>query len=434
MRRILKSLGLGLKSLLLHKLRSGLTVLGIVFGVAAVISMLAVGEGSSRDAQERIAALGATNIIFRSIKPTEESQASGGRPSRILNYGLKYDDYERAMATVPTIKRALPIREIRKQIRYLNRFLDGSVVGTTSDYLEFNRLEIDKGRFLTESDNEKYQNYAVLASDTAKTLFPFEDPIRKSVKLGGDYYTVVGVTRARVASAATGGGMSGKDYNKDVYIPINTCKLRFGERIMDNRSGSMSVEETQLSQITFQVATTEDVSPTAPLIEAAILGGQGLNADKPFHPKKDVTMTVPFELLEEARRTARQFSIILGTIASISLLVGGIGIMNIMLATVTERTREIGIRRALGAKRRDIVQQFLIETIVLSGVGGILGVMIGFLIPFLIRWFLPDQKTIVTTSSVLLAFGISVGIGILFGIYPARRAAMMDPIDALRHE
>jgi putative ABC transport system permease protein len=175
-----------------------------------------------------------------------------------------------------------------------------------------------------------------------------------------------------------------------------------------------------------QVGTIAEVRPTHPIIEAAV---------KPYHSlKKDVDIIVPYELLLEAQRTARQFSIILGTIASISLLVGGIGIMNIMLATVTERTREIGIRRALGAKRRDITQQFLIETIVLSGVGGVLGVCIGIGIPEILRYFAPDQEPVVTGSSVLLAFGISVAIGILFGLYPARRAALMDPIDALRHE
>ena len=231
--------------------------------------------------------------------------------------------------------------------------------------------------------------------------------------------------KERTSSAAIGGSLAGQDFNKDVYIPLNTCKLRFGERIVNSRAGSMEAEETQLSQITLQVGTTDEVQPTHPIIEAAI---------KPWHPKKDVNIIVPYELLLEARRTARQFSIILGTIASISLLVGGIGIMNIMLATVTERTREIGIRRALGAKRKDITQQFLIETVVLSGVGGLLGVTVGVIIPLLIIWFIPEQKAIVTAFSVALAFSISVGVGILFGLYPAQRAAMMDPIEALRHE
>ena len=176
-----------------------------------------------------------------------------------------------------------------------------------------------------------------------------------------------------------------------MYIPLNTCKLRFGERIIDSRSGSRQAEETQLTQITIQVGSMDEVLPTVPLIEAAY---------EPYHPKKDVEKTVPYDLLLQAQKQARQFAIILGTIAAISLLVGGIGIMNIMLATVTERTREIGIRRALGAKRRDITQQFLIETVVLSGVGGLLGVAVGFAIPRIIIFFIPDQKAIVTWTSV----------------------------------
>ncbi len=425
MGRIWRSLKLGMKSLLLHKLRSGLTVLGIVFGVAAVIAMLAVGEGSSREQQERLQALGATNIIVRSVKPTEETQAAGGRPSRILNYGLKYDDYDRLMATIPTIKKALPIREIRKEIRRLHYAIEGRVVGTTADYAEFNHLEIDRGRFLTEADNEHYENYAVLAQETALQLFPYEDPIGESVKLGSDYYTVIGVTKMRASSAGIGGSLAAQDFNKDAYIPLNTCKLRFGERILDNRSGQMSAEETQLSQITVQVHDISEVQPTDPVIRQII---------NPYHLKKDVDFTVPLELLLEAQRMARQWSIVLGSIAAISLLVGGIGIMNIMLATVTERTREIGIRRALGAKRRDITEQFVIESSVLSGVGGVLGVALGILIPIVIKYVTTDMKPIITTNSVLIAFCISVGVGIVFGLYPAMRAARMDPIEALRHE
>ncbi len=424
MGRIWRSLKLGLKSLLLHKLRSGLTVLGIVFGVAAVISMLAVGEGSSREQQQQLQALGAVNMIIRSVKPSEEAQAAGGRPARILNYGLKYEDYDRLLATVPTIKKALAIREIKKEIRYLNRSLEGRVVGTTNLYADFNHLVPDRGRFLSEADNASYENYAVLGHEVAQKLFPYEDPLEKSVKLGNDYYRVIGVTQRRGTSIAVGGASAGQDYNRDVYIPLNTCRLRFGERILDNRSGSMSAEETQLSQITIQVGDVSEVRPTAPIIEAAV---------KPWHPKKDVELIVPLELIEQAERTARQWSFVLGTIASISLLVGGIGIMNIMLATVTERTREIGIRRALGAKRRDITQQFLIESVVLSGVGGLLGVCLGVTIPYAIVYF-AEMKAYVTPTSVFLSFGISVGVGILFGLYPAQRAAMMDPIEALRHE
>ncbi len=435
MGRTWRSVKLGVKSLLLHKLRSALTILGIVFGVASVIIMLAIAEGTSRDAQERIAQLGATNIIYRSQKPSQEAQAgtSGRGPARVLNYGLKYADFDRIIATVPTITRALPIREIQKEIRRLNYSIEGRVVGTTHDYMEFNRLQIERGRFLTPSDNENYENYCVLGATTAATLFPYEDPKGQSIKLGADYYTVVGVTKERGGTANVGGSLAAQEYDKDVYIPINTCRIRFGERIISSRSGSQEAEETQLTQITVQVANIDDVPRTAPVVEAAVA---------PYHQeKKDVLLVVPYDLLAEAKRQALLSAILLGSIAAISLIVGGIGIMNIMLASVTERTREIGIRRAIGAKRRDIIQQFLIETVVLSGVGGIIGVLLGIGMPpaimLALKWLsisIENLKFIVTPLSVLVSFCVSVLVGILAGLYPARRAALMDPIDALRHE
>ena len=426
MGRIRRGIVLGLRSLLLHKLRSGLTTLGLMFGVAAVISMLAVGEGASRSAQRDIEQLGATNIILRSVKPSDDVQAATGQQaSLILRYGLTYADYRRIIETVPTVRHALPVREIRKQIRCLERALDGRVVGTTHDYAEFNHLEVVKGRFLERFDDELYRNCAVLAHAMAVALFPYGDPIGETINLGSDAYTVVGVTSERAATAVVGSSITGQDYNRDVYIPLNTCRLRFGERILEMRSGRFSAEETELTQLTIQVNSIDEVKPTASVLAESY---------EPYHPKKDVQMAVPYELLEQARRSARQFTIILGTIASISLLVGGIGIMNIMLATVTERTREIGIRRALGAKQRDITQQFLIECVALSAVGGFAGILVGMGIPRLIVYFFPDQKTIITVESVAIAFGVSVFVGILFGVYPARRAALMDPIEALRHE
>ncbi len=343
----------------------------------------------------------------------------------MLNYGLKYDDYERLLATVPTITKALPIREIRKEIRHLDRFIDGRVVGTTKDYAAFNHLTVPKGRFLNQADDDEYKNYAVLGFETAAKLFPYENPLENSVKIGSDYYTVIGVTGKRGSTASIGSSLAGQDYDKDVYIPLRTCRARFGERIVSFRSGSSEAEETQLSQITMSVADISQVTASVPVIRGAV---------EPFHQKKDVDLVVPYDLIQDAERTARTYSIILGTIASISLLVGGIGIMNIMLASVTERTREIGIRRALGAKRKDITLQFLIETVVLSSVGGLLGVAIGVGIPWVIVKFLPETKAAVTPESVIIAFTISVFIGILAGLYPAMRAAYMDPIEALRHE
>ena len=189
--------------------------------------------------------------------------------------------------TIPTIRKILPIREIRKQIRRGPNVIEGRVVGTTHEYADFNLLQIEKGRFLTASDNEKYQNYAVLAAETAEKLFPYEDPLNQSVKLGTDYYTVVGVTAQRATSAGIGGSLAAQDFNKDVYIPLNTCKLRFGERIVDNRSGSRQAEETQLTQITLQVNSIDDVLPTVPLVAGVVREvppQEGRGDDRPLRP------------------------------------------------------------------------------------------------------------------------------------------------------
>ena len=285
---------------------------------------------------------------------------------------------------------------------------------------------MERGRFLLPSDNEHYENYCVLAAETARTLFPYREP---AAAVGQDRPRLLHGRRRDpsrgCSTAGIGGSLAAQDFDKDVYIPLNTCRVRFGERIVSSRAGSMEAEETQLTQITLQVAEIEEVPMTAPVIEAAV---------KPYHKeKKDVDMVVPYDLLEQAKRQARIFSLVLGSIAAISLIVGGIGIMNIMLATVTERTREIGIRRALGAKRRDITQQFLIETVVLSGIGGVIGVAIGVFVPPLITQF-SEIKAVVTPGSVILVFGVSVLVGIVAGLYPANRAAKMDPIEALRHE
>jgi RNA polymerase sigma factor (sigma-70 family) len=224
-----------------------------------------------------------TYIEVRSLKPSEEAQASSGRPTRVLNYGLKYSDFDRMVETIPTIRKILPIREIRKQIRRGTYVLEGRVVGSTHEYAEFNLLQIEKGRFLTASDNENYQNYAVLAHETAKTLFPDENPLNQSVKLGTDYYTVVGVTAERASSAGIRGSLAAQEFNKDVYIPLNTCKLRFGERIIDNRSGSMQAEETQLSRLILEVRHGADVEATAALVKSIL---------EPQHPKGDVEVVI----------------------------------------------------------------------------------------------------------------------------------------------
>lgn len=422
----------GVKNLLLHKLRSLLTVLGVILGVGSVISMVAITEGSKKEALERIRELGATNVIIRSVKPTEESggddssSTSAANLSRVLEYGLKHKDLDRLKGALPTIKKAVPISLVVQEAQYSHRRMSNArILGTIDEFLNVKHLEIGRGRFITDVDNYATANVAVLAAGAAQRLFNFEDPIGEDVLLGTDVYRVIGVLKAQGSGNATPGGFGQQDFNEDIYIPLSCAQNRFGELQAIRSAGSRSYEMTQLNEITLAVKDASLVSQTASMARRLLLMS---------HPRNDdFEIQVPLELLQQAEKEKQIWNLVMGSIAGISLVVGGIGIMNIMLASVTERTREIGIRRALGAKRSDITYQFLVETILLSSVGGILGVIIGVSVPFIVSHF-SSIETAISLWAVGISFSISVGIGVIFGIYPARRAAMMDPIQALRHE
>lgn len=419
-------LRLGFKSLLLHKLRSILTMLGIIFGVCSVIAMLAIGEGASYEAQEAIKKLGSVNIILRSVKPSEEAKLSGMGRNMALEYGLTYDDGARIQSTIPGVRRVLPIRIIRENVRFGQNNVACQVLGTFPFYFDIVGLDVVSGRFLTDTDELNNENVCLLTVGLAKRLFPYQDPIDQSVKIDAFYYRVVGLVREKnmPEQRTQAGKMEGEPLDNNVYIPLSTSRSRFGETLIRRSAGSMEIEKVELHQITVQMSDISTVETADPQIKTLL---------SRFHDKVDYEIIVPLQLLRQAERTKRIFNIVLGSIAAISLLVGGIGIMNIMLATVTERTREIGVRRALGATRKDITMQFLVETVVLSVGGGLIGVLVGIVAPTVVSHF-TTMKTIVTVWSVLLAFSISGAVGIIFGLYPAKAAAQLDPIEALRHE
>jgi putative ABC transport system permease protein len=430
--RLKRTVKLGIKSLWMHRLRSTLTALGIIFGVASVIAMLAIGEGASQQAQEQIARLGSRNIIIKTIKPPED-QSVTGQQQGMLEYGLTYSDAERFRNSIPDVEVVVPNRLMSQQVWYRNRKLPIEVVGTVPWYPEMTSIQIRRGRFLSSVDTHYMQSVCVIDEKVVKDLFMFDYPLDQDVKIAGDYYRVIGIVSARepdqtakaVNSGTSPGQAQGGANAGNIYIPLTTAKNRFGEISLQVSGGSgANIEKVELQEIIVKVASIDRVLPTRDVLETLM---------KRFHKKEDYQITVPLELLRQAKAIARIFSIVLGSIAAISLLVGGIGIMNIMLATVSERTREIGIRRALGAKKRDIVIQFLSETLLLTLAGGVLGIILGSAIPSLVTYF-SNQPTAITGVSLILAFGISAAVGLAFGIYPAYRAANMDPIESLRHE
>ena len=437
-----RSLRQGAKSLLLHPLRSLLTLLGIFIGVTSVVWLLAISEGIRRSAQKQIEDLGVTNIILLSKRPSNDNLED---TDFWTPYGIKRRDYSTLVETIPTLEFALRIREAYREAHFRDKTMQVRLVGCTTEYARVMHLDVRRGHFLSALDVQNEDNVCVLGAGAAEKFFPLLDPVGQTIRIRDIPYRVVGLMKARLPMAGIAGSLDSQDFGDDVYIPVTTFWRRIGDRTLTIAAGQRSGQEVELSQITFQVRSIDDVVPTAKAIEDTM--NRLHDVEQP-----DYAVVTPLELLEQARATRLMFMIFMGLIAFISLLVGGIGIMNIMLATITERTREIGVRRAMGATRSDIVRQFLMEVTVLTTVGGLAGILAGLGCPWVLVGLrdllrevspgatagLPDivsnATPVVMPWSIALAFGISVLIGILFGIYPARRAAYLDPIEALRHE
>jgi len=432
---------LGLRNLWLHKLRSTLTSLGIILGVAAVIIMVSIGEGRKRAALREIEALGATNIIVRSAKPPEASSFSQER-SFIISYGILQQDFRRLESSLDDNARLVPLKAVGAEIVFNANRMVSQAFGTTPMLRDVANLVVDRGRYITEEDLVKRTPVCVIGSEVADKMFHLQDPLGQTLQIDAAIFRVVGVLKPVGLAGGTGSALVGRDLNRDVHLPLTTAKLQFGDEILRRSSGSMSAERVELSEIYVSASSTDIVLNVADRVRRIIdVGHTKLN---------DVQIIVPWELLEKAKRDTLVMNIMLTAIAAISLLVGGIGIMNIMLASVTERTREIGIRRALGATRRHILAQFLVETGTLSGIGGLVGIALGVSASVGIEGFLPwlltqtwlgrffetaiSFETQVTLWSIVLSFVVASGVGLLFGVYPAIIASRQDPIVALRHD
>ena len=404
---------IGLEGLQLHKLRSILTMLGVIFGVAAVISMLSIGEGAKREALEKFKALGVDNIIVRdkklSEKELEEVRAK-------FSAGLSLRDAEAIAAIVPAVVQVAAQAELEVEARHTDKSTKTMVVGVSPAFQNLLNYFPRAGTFFTRVHHEGEQRVCVLGADAARTLFPIEDPLGKKVKLDDQWFEVIGTMGSKALFTETVGELAARNLNQDIYIPLSAFLRRFSKE---------EALASQVDQLTIKVRDSSELMRSAQVIRRIL--------DRRHRGNKDFDLVIPYELLKQEEKERRIYNMVLGSIAAISLLVGGIGIMNIMLATVLERTREIGIRRAMGARRKEIMAQFLIEAVGLSLVGGIAGIVLGVSMSLGID-VIAEFETVVSPLSVVAAFGLAGAGGVASGTFPARRAASINPIDALRYE
>ncbi len=407
-----------------HKLRSFLTALGIVFGIASVMAMIATGEGARQAILRQIQQLGIRNIIVNARKPPEEQQANKSTESYELRYGLTFHDARQIEQTLPAVAQVLPVHDATRWIWVRSRRLEAKVRGVSPDYFERLGLVPVLGRTLSSTDDTDRSRVCVVRQKLLDDVRYLGDPLQLDLRVGSEYLRVVGVLPDLAFQSPNKSVLGIDDRTLEIYIPFATMIDRFGLSEISERAGSRESTRVELHQLVCAVADGLDVLAAAKDVQ------QVLNH---LHERKDYEVVVPLELLESRQSTQRVFDVVLPIIAGISLLVGGIGILNIMLASITERTREIGIRRAIGATRGDITLQFLIETVTLAAMGGVFGILLGVSFVAALRRF-TDWEPTITPGSVVLSMAVSCLTGVVFGIRPARRAALMDPIRALRHE
>jgi putative ABC transport system permease protein len=433
------------ESVLINKLRGILTALGVVFGVAAVIAMLAIGSGAKKFILDQMRLIGTNNIVFEHKKPgsdigggtEEETQATtAGNESKLETWapGMSLGDLAAIETSIPTVDLISPeiIRETKAM--YLGKILDVRCVGVTNAFFTMNQLAISKGSFFTDEHIDARKAVCVIGKHIETKLFSGKDPIGQSIKCGNNYFTIVGILERRIATREILTSLGLRDLNSDIFIPLEVSLMRFGDRsrIQKDHLGQRgrdrnneNVQVHQIDRVTVRVDDSKNLQATADII-ARTLKRRHLG-------QVDFSMEIPELLLQQEQKTQDIFNIVLAVIAGISLLVGGIGIMNIMLASVYERIKEIGLRRAIGATSRDIVLQFLFEAILVSIIGGVLGVLLGIAAAQAIATTV-EIPTIISWWSIVLSFGVAAAIGLIFGIVPARKAARLDPIEALRTE
>lgn len=453
MNRYFHDIIIAMESILANKLKSVLTGLGIIFGVAAVISMLAIGKGAQQEILDQMKMVGVNNIVITPIvtpageEENGESEGENGKQKSKFSPGLTLKDVEAIGNVMPTVKRISPELELNSYVVQAGKREQAKLIGVSLEYFDIYNLVLQEGLFFNEYHEENGITVCVIGANIASKFFPRENPINKYIKFDQTWLKVVGVLEKTDVSLTAFEQAGVNVYNDNIYIPVKTMLMRFQNRALVasklNPTGikifghgfvySMSSQPAQntpsnyhqLDRIIVQVNESSELHPSTEFLSRMMF--------RRHQEVKDFEITVPELLLKQEQRTKDIFNIVLGAIASISLLVGGIGIMNIMFASVMERIKEIGTRMAIGARKMDIVVQFLSEAILISVTGGLIGVILGIVLSRMIEEF-TEILTIVSPFSVVVAFVVSASVGVIFGYSPAKRASEKDPIESLRHE
>ncbi len=450
--RVLANLYIAIEAVMANKMRSMLTALGIIFGVAAVIAMLAIGGGAQQEILEQIKLVGVNNIVIEPVieqkeENLDESSGANAKEKKKFSPGLTLKDAEAITEIVPNIEKVSPEIVLDTYIIKNGIRRSAKLVGVEPSYFELTAFELARGKMFTEQQLVKGAPVCIIGKSIKTKFFPTEDPIGKTIKCGQNWLTVIGVLEERLISESSIAKLGIRDFNMDVYAPVKTVLIRYINRelitkemlrrknvysrgwmvvVSNNQEDDAGpVNYHQIDRLVVQVAETNLLTPVAEIISRLL--------ERRHYNVVDYQITIPELLLKQQQRTNQIFNFVLGAIAGISLLVGGIGIMNIMLASVLERIKEIGLRLALGANRRDIITQFLFEAVMISVTGGLTGIVLGVALAIMISRF-AEIPTIITFSSILLSFGVAATVGLIFGITPAKRAAEQDPITSLRYE
>ena len=449
--RILANLYIAVDAVTSNKLRSLLTALGIIFGVAAVIAMLAIGNGAQQEILEQIKLVGVNNIVIKPVVEQEEEkieEASGEQEKKKFSPGLTLRDVSSIRAIIPTLTTISPEIIIETNVVRQGYRRSAKLVGVEPAYFQIYNFELEEGMMFSDPQRELGSPVCIIGQSIRTRFFPTENPIGKNIKVGPHWLTIIGVLKERYVSQNSISKLGIRDFNMDIYVPLNTMLIRYKDRdkltaadirqaAAAGRSRGPAAASTnteseaelknyhQLDRLVIQVDETPALQPSAEILSRLL--------KRKHYNMVDFEIEIPELLLKQQQRTNDIFNYVLGAIAGISLLVGGIGIMNIMLASVLERIKEIGLRLSIGAKKSDVTQQFLFEAIMISVSGGIIGVILGITMAYVVSE-VAEIPTLISFSSILLSFGVAATVGLIFGIAPARKAASQDPITSLRYE